>query len=156
MQIATLAQQRHFLGGHGAGRSARRVEHGRERREVVAGEQIRRALADGVRTEAEQAAGRGIDRGHGALGIDRHDAGGDAFEDGLDVPPPPFGFLRLALEIDGRAFQLPPAPGQFLGHAVEGLDQRAELVFGLALDPMIQVARADLAGGRGQQLHRAA
>ena len=121
----------------------------------LARQQIGGALPHRVRPQPQQPRGRGVDGGHGAVGVDRHDAGRDAFEDGLDVAPPPFGFLRLALEIDGRALQLAPAAGQFLGHAVERLDQRPELVFGLALDAVIQVARADLARRRGQHLHRA-
>ncbi len=119
-------------------------------------QQVGGALPDRVGSKTQQAPRRRVDRGHGAFGVDRHDAGGDALEDGLDVAPPAFGFLRLALEVDGRALQLATAPGQFLGHAVERLDQRAELVFGLALDAVIQVAGADLARGRGQHLHRAA
>ena len=60
----------------------------------------------------------------------------------------------LAFELDRRALEPPAARRQLAGHAVEGLDQRAELVAGFGLDAVIEVAGADLVGGSGQHLHR--
>ena len=60
----------------------------------------------------------------------------------------------LALELDRRALEPPPAGGQLAGHAVECVDQRSELVVGFRLDAMIEVAGADLVGRRRQHLHR--
>ena len=86
--------------------------------------------------------------------VDRDDAGGDAVEHRFDVAAAAFDVLMLALELDRRALEPPPAGGQVASHAVERLDQRAELVARLRLDAVIEVAGADLVGRRGQHLHR--
>ena len=46
-------------------------------------------------------------------------------------------------------------PGQPIGHGVEGPSQLADLVVGLHLHPLAQVAPLHPAGGGGQSLHRA-
>ena len=60
----------------------------------------------------------------------------------------------LAFELDGRTIDLPPARRQLARHRVERLDERAELVVALWLDPLIEPARANFARRSGQQLHR--
>ena len=51
-------------------------------------------------------------------------------------------------------FELALARRELPGHRVERLDERAELVARLRLDPVIEMAGADLAGTRGEPLHR--
>src|SRR6266568_4265701 len=48
----------------------------------------------------------------------------------------------------------PAARRQFARHRVERVDERAELVVALRLDPLIQMARPDLARRRRQHLDR--
>ena len=75
-------------------------------------------------------------------------------------PTPGVGFgagierLVLALELDRRSLDAAPARRQLSGHGVEGLDERAELVVALRLDPLIEASGADLARRRRQHLHR--
>ena len=54
--------------------------------------------ADGV--QPEQPHRCPVERADVSRGVDRHDAGGDALEDRLDIPPAAFDFDVLALEVD--------------------------------------------------------
>ena len=78
--------------------------------------------------------------------IDRHDAGGDALEDRLDVAAPALAFLVLALEIDRRraragAGSAPASAAMALNAStIEPNSSRA-----FVLDAVVVVAGADLA-----------
>ena len=85
--------------------------------------------------------GGGIPGADAAGRIDRDDAGGNAIEDRFDVPPAPLDVLVLSFELDGRPLEPPAAGGQLARHAVERVDQRAELVAAFR-------ARRDDRGGR--------
>ena len=80
--------------------------------------------------------------------------GRDALEDRLGEPPALLDLGVLPLQVDGRLLEPAAAGGQLVGHAVEGVDQRPELVGRLALDAVLEVAGADLARRRRQQLDR--
>ncbi len=60
----------------------------------------------------------------------------------------------LAFELHGRMLETPPAGGQLSGHAVEGFDERAELVLRLGHDAMVEVACTDLLRGGREQTNR--
>ena len=107
-----------------------------------------------ARIDAEQTRRRGVPGADAAAGVDRHHAGRDAIEHRLDVAAAALDVAVLAFELDRRALEPPAAGRQLAGHAVERLDQRAELVAGFRLHAMIEVAGADLVGRRGQHLHR--
>ena len=142
-------------GGVEAPRRCRLRQERCQWRKVVAREDIRRRPADGLGPNTEQAARRPVHRADDAGRIERDDARTDALEDRLDVAAPALAFEVLALDIAGGPLELAPALGEFARHAVERLDQRAELVLGLRLDAVIQVTGANLARGRRQQLHGA-
>ena len=110
--------------------------------------------ADDRAIDFEEAQGRAVDRFDLPVGPERHDAGGDPLEHGLDVLAALVELLVLALEIEPRVLELALARRQLPGHRVERFDQRAELVARLGLDAVIEVAGADLARAGGEPLHR--
>ena len=91
-----------------------------------------------------------------AVGPDRDDAGRDPFEHRLDVAAALVELGVLALHLDARALEAALARRQLPRHRVERLDQRAELVARLRLDPVIEVPGADLRARRPRACRPAA
>ena len=112
--IPALADDGHLLCegvGPGAGRL---VQHGVDRFQIGAREDVHRGTSHARRIHFEQPHRGRVYGPDAARGIDGHDTGGDAFEDRFDVPPAALHFLILPLEIDGHF-----APG---ARQAEGLD----------------------------------
>ena len=125
---------------------AAREQPQHERADLVAaraGQHLLERQADLRRLDLEQPLRRGVGRRQRALLVDDRDAGADGLEHGLHQPPPLLQLLVLAHEAGARELDLLLAAREALRHAVEGGDQRAELV---AARREVD-ARAALAGG---------
>ena len=154
VQLAALAEERDFLHRRRLAAVASLPQQDLERLEILALADVLGARADDRPIDLEQAERRAVDRLDLPVGSERHDAGGDPLEHGFDVLAALVELLVLALEIEARALELALAGGELPGHRVERLDERAELVAGLRLDSVIEVAGANLAGAGGEPLHR--
>ena len=101
---------------------------------------------------AQHDEGRAVAGEDAAVRVDGDDAGRDVVQHGRDQRP-----LRRQPLVAGRqlavaALQGLLVAGQLLGHAVEGVDQHAELVVRLHVHPVGEVAAADDARALGQGL----
>ncbi len=95
-----------------------------------------------------------IDVGDAAVGIERKHAGGNALQNGLDVPA-----ALLQRDVGGAQFaagglDLAAAGFQFLRHAVEGAHQVADFVGRAHLHAIIEASARDFLGGFRQRRHR--
>ena len=155
MQLLTFARNRDFLRGRLGLAAAGPGQQRAERLQIGTAEDAERRLADDRSLDAQEPRRRAVDRRDPAGRVHRHDARRDALQNRLDVAPPPFDLLVFPFELDGRSLDLAPARLELDRHRVECVDERAELVVALRLDPLIEMARADLARGRRQKLHGA-
>ena len=154
MQLASLAEERDFLHGRRRTSRSRLREQRLERLEILAPADVFGPRADDRPVHLEQSKRRAVDRFDLPVGPERDDAGRDTLQHRFDVLAALVELLVLALEVEPRMFELALARRELPGHGVERLDERAELVARLRLDPVIEVAGADLAGTRRQPLDR--
>ena len=145
VNLAPVARERDLLPRRLARARGDRSDQRRERQQVLAAEHLLDRRADDAGFDLEEPGRRGVDRADAAVGPDRHDPGGDPLEDGLDVAAALVELRVLPLHLDPRPFQPPLARRQLARHRVERFDQRPELVLGFRLDPVIEMAGADLA-----------
>jgi len=78
-----------------------------------------------------------------AAGIERQDAGGNAFENGLHLPA---ALVQLGIggsRVAAGGFDLPPAGFQFLRHAIERTDEISDFVGSAYVDTVIQTPARD-------------
>ena len=153
MELAAVAEDRHFLRQRLLAAASRFFDERRERLQLGRAEHSGCREAGHAGIETEQPRRRSIERTHVAGRIDGNHTSGDAFEDRLDVPPPCLDVLMFLLELDRGTLEPPAARRQVGRHAIEGLDQRAELVSGLRFHAMVQMSGADFVGCRRQHLH---
>ena len=155
VDFAVLARERDLLHRPRRRSRPRGFDQRQQRLQVLAAEHVARpARPSAVVPEAEQPLGRAVDRRDAPVGVERDDAGRDALEDRLDVAAARVDFEVLPLEILPRLLELLAARPQLGRHHVERLDERAELVAGLRLEPDVELAGADRARAFGQHLHR--
>ena len=98
----------------------------------------------------EQTLGRGVEGGDHAARVHGDDPGGHALEHDLHVAPPLLQLQVGAAHLVLGLVQACLAGLQVRGHAVEGVDQGADLVRALQVDEEIVVPARDALGALGQ------
>src|SRR4029453_11227547 len=102
--------------------------------------------------DAENAGGGAVGGGPPAERVEGDHAGGDRLQHGLRVPSAILELGGLVLEIDVSLLQLALGLAEVVGHPVERLHERADLVIAARLDLGGQVAGRHLARALGQLL----
>ena len=131
-----------------------RVDRLAQRAQRGVAEELVQGAADRVGRQAEQflrGAVAGRDR---PAGVDGDDAGGDRLEDGLDQVAPALQLEGEPLQLAVGALEVGLARAQVAGHAVERLDEHADLVLGLDGQLEVEIAAGDPARALGQLLDR--
>ena len=154
MNLPPFACERQLLHRRTAPRIGRPPDDLLQGTQVLAVEHLGRLSPDCVPLDPEQPHSRGVDGFDLPVRPDRHDTGGNPFENGFDVTAPLLDFEVLSLELQTRPFELLLAGRELPGHRVEGFDQRTELVAGFGFDAVIEAPRPDFPGARRQHLDR--
>ena len=104
--------------------------------------------------DLQEVFGRLVDRGHHAVLIDRYDAGSNVAQHDLHILPALFDLLVDAGQLLVRGVERLLLAVQVKGHAVERLDEHADLIGRIGFDPDIEIAVRHGARCVHQVLHR--